>query len=58
MSQSIENKVVSRSAGMAGALAKSIGQDDSYFFICYLPNMLVYRLILEEALNKGEEING
>lgn len=42
---------ISRSAGIAGALAKSIGQDDSYFFKHYLPNMLVYRLILEETLN-------
>jgi len=47
---------MSRSAGMAGALAKSIGQDDTYFFKHYLPNMLVYRLILEKALNEGEEI--
>ena len=43
---------ISRSAAIAGALAKSIGQDDSYFFKHYLPNMLVYRLILEEAFKR------
>ena len=43
---------ISRSAGVASSLAKSLGQDDSYFFKHYLPNMLVYRLILEEVLNK------
>lgn len=46
---------ISRSAGIAGGLAKFIGQDDSYFFKHYIPNMLVYRLILEEALNSKEE---
>lgn len=45
---------ISRSAGVASALAKGIGQDDSYFFRCYLPNKLVYRLILKESLEKNK----
>jgi len=40
---------ISRSAGVAGALSKILNGDDSYFFKHYLPNMLVYRTILEEA---------
>lgn len=40
---------ISRSAGVAAGLAKAIGQDDSRFFKVYVPNRLVYRLILEEA---------
>ena len=40
---------ISRSAAVAAGLAKSIGQDDSKFFRFYVPNRLVYRLILEEA---------
>lgn len=39
---------ISRSAGIAGALSKIYNNDDSYFFKKYLPNSLVYRLILNE----------
>ena len=38
---------ISRSAGVAAGLAKAIGQDDSRYFKEYIPNMLIYRLILE-----------
>jgi len=37
---------ISRSAGVAGALANIYKGDDSYFFRRYLPNMLVYKTIL------------
>jgi predicted protein tyrosine phosphatase len=39
---------ISRSAGVAAALSKILNNDDSYYFKHYLPNMLVYRTILEE----------
>ena len=39
---------ISRSAGVAGALSKIINGDDSAYFKHSLPNMLVYRTILEE----------
>lgn len=39
---------ISRSAGCAAALSKIYNGNDSYFFKHYLPNMLVYRTILEE----------
>jgi len=39
---------ICRSSAIAAALAKINGQDDSEFFKRYLPNSLVYRLILEE----------
>jgi len=39
---------ISRSAGIVAALSKISGQDDSIFFKKYLPNMLVYKTILEE----------
>jgi len=39
---------ISRSAGVAGALSKILNNDDSYYFKHYLPNSLVYRLILQE----------
>jgi len=44
---------ISRSAGVAGALAKILNGDDNYFFKHYLPNKLVYNTILKEA-NKCE----
>ena len=44
---------VSRSAGVAGALSKLINGDDSEYFKHSLPNMLVYRTIL----NVANEIN-
>src|SRR6185436_3516388 len=37
---------ISRSAGVGAALSKIYNNDDSYFFNRYLPNMLVYRTIL------------
>ena len=40
---------VSRSAGVAGALSKLINGDDSEYFKHSLPNMLVYRTILNVA---------
>ncbi|KKL12333.1 hypothetical protein LCGC14_2536790, partial [marine sediment metagenome] len=39
---------ICRSSAIAAALAKISGQDDNEFFKRYLPNSLVYRLILEE----------
>lgn len=40
---------ISRSAGVAAALSKIYNGHDSFFFKNFLPNMLVYRTILEEA---------
>lgn len=37
---------ISRSAGVAGAIAKILKEDDQYFFDHYLPNRYVYKLIL------------
>jgi len=41
---------ISRSAGVAAALSKIYNQTDEYIFTSgkYMPNMLVYRTILEE----------
>jgi len=39
---------ISRSAGVAGALAKILNGDDTEFFKKYLPNSLVYNTILKE----------
>ena len=39
---------ISRSAGVAGAISKCFYGDDNYYFKHYLPNMLVYRTIIEE----------
>ncbi len=44
---------ISRSAGVAGALALIYNKEDQYYFDNYLPNMLVYRKIIKVALNKG-----
>jgi len=41
---------ISRSAGVAGALSKLLNSDDKEIFKKYLPNMLVYRTIIEEAI--------
>ena len=38
---------ISRSAGVASAIAKCFGEDDSYYFKHYIPNMLVYNTILK-----------
>ncbi len=40
---------ISRSAGIAGALGKILNGDDTEFFKKYIPNMLVYKTILNEA---------
>jgi len=39
---------ISRSAGIAGALSKILNGNDDYYFKHYCPNMLVYRIILNE----------
>lgn len=39
---------ISRSAGVAAALSMILNDTDDYFFKHYLPNMLVYRTILNE----------
>lgn len=39
---------ISRSAGIAAALSKIYNGDDSFYFKKYLPNMLVYRTILQQ----------
>lgn len=39
---------ISRSAGIAAALAKCINGDDKYFFKHFGPNTLVYSLIIKE----------
>ena len=39
---------ISRSAGVAGAIAKCFCGDDNYYFKHYLPNMLVYDTIIKE----------
>ena len=43
---------ISRSAGVAAALAKIFGEDDAPFFRNKTPNMLVYRTILQEHYGK------
>ena len=44
---------VSRSAGAVAALSKLLNGDDSYFFKHFLPNTLVYKLILKEGMKNG-----
>lgn len=39
---------ISRSAGVAAALAKWLNGNDDIYFKKYIPNNLVYRLLLEE----------
>ena len=43
---------VSRSMGIGGALGKILNNDDTYFFKQGIPNMRVYRMILEEYYGK------
>jgi predicted protein tyrosine phosphatase len=38
---------ISRSPGIAAAIAKVFHGDDSYYFKVYLPNSLVYRMLLK-----------
>jgi len=45
---------ISRSAGVAGALSVIYNKDDRKYFQSYLPNMLVYRTILEVYNNEYE----
>ena len=40
---------VSRSPAVAAALCKIIGQSDNKFFKYYVPNMFIYRLLLNEG---------
>lgn len=47
------NAGISRSAGMAAAVARHFGRDDMPFFEQYLPNRLVYRLTLEAMRKFG-----
>ena len=43
---------VSRSMGVGGALGKILNGDDNYFFKQGIPNMRVYRMILNEYYGK------
>jgi len=43
---------ISRSAGIAAALAKCINGDDRRFFKEFIPNMLVYSLIVKEWMRQ------
>ena len=42
---------ISRSSAVAAAISKYITGSDEYFFKHYLPNSLVYKLLLEELYN-------
>ena len=44
---------ISRSAGVAGALSLILNGEDQYYFDNYLPNVLVYRKIINVAVKKG-----
>lgn len=44
---------ISRSAGCASALSLIYNGEDQYYFDHYLPNMLVYRKIINMAVKKG-----
>jgi predicted protein tyrosine phosphatase len=43
---------ISRSAGVAGAIAKYFNEDDSYIFKTYLPNRHCYRIVLEKLMKE------
>jgi len=43
---------ISRSAGVAGALSLIYNGTDEYYFKHYLPNILVYRIILNTYMKK------
>lgn len=43
----------SRSVGVASALSLIYNREDQYYFDHYLPNMLVYRKIINMAVKKG-----
>ena len=44
---------ICRSSAMAAAILKVYGEDNSHVFKTKVPNMLVYRTLLEEAHNRG-----
>ena len=44
---------ISRSAGCAAALSLIYNKEDQYYFDNYLPNMLVYRKIINRAVYHG-----
>ena len=44
---------ISRSAGCAAALSLIYNKEDQYYFDNFLPNMLVYRKIINQAVKKG-----
>lgn len=46
---------VSRSAGVAAAVARALDDDDEKFFRIYYPNRFVYRKVLEALYNKMNE---
>jgi hypothetical protein len=48
---------ISRSAGVAAAISKHLTGDDSFFFKNYLPNRLVYRLLLEEFHTEPSDVS-
>ena len=43
---------ISRSAGAVAALSKIMNGTDEYFFKHFIPNMLVYKLILNEGMDR------
>lgn len=45
---------ISRSAGVAGALSLILNSSDQYYFDHYLPNMLVYRKILNAHMERRQ----
>jgi predicted protein tyrosine phosphatase len=49
---------VSRSAGMAAALAKAYTGDDMWFFRHKRPNMLVYRLMMDTLVGQSPVLTG
>ena len=44
---------MSRSPAVAAAICRGLGGDDAGFFREFLPNLYVYRLVLEAAPNSG-----
>ena len=47
---------ISRSAGVAGALSLIYNGSDEYYFKHYIPNMLVYRFILNAYMRNKNEL--
>lgn len=45
---------ISRSAGIAAALSKVLYEDDSFFFINYLPNYHVHQQVVTAFYNAGQ----